>query len=114
MSGMDRVTWEHWTDLYGVQRPRLVVLSPTAQLLRDVNVRDSRKAMTAITTNLTRSRGDYQTIADAWRYFNTVGFTPTRDVSQIYGVPYSTAAQWVTRARQMGLLEPVSRLEASA
>jgi len=114
MSGMDRVTWEQWTDLYGVQRPRLVVLSPTTQLLRDINVRDSRKAMTAITTKLSPSPGGYQTIADAWRYFATVGFTPTRDVSQVYGVPYSTAAQWVRRARQMGLLEPVSRQEATA
>ena len=115
MSGQDRVTWHAWTDRYGIVRPRLQVLSPTRELLRSIDVKDIRKKLPATEQSRTRQPGDYAVVAEAWRYFASVSNSPTRDVAEVFGAPYATAAQWIKRARQHGLLEqPTQRREASA
>jgi hypothetical protein len=114
MSGLDRVSWTQCKDDYGVTRPQLHVYSPTNSLLRSIQTRHMRESLPATMPSRQRTPGDYSAIADAYRYFASLGHTPTRDISEVFGVPYMTAAQWVNRAREKGLLAPVTRNEVMA
>ena len=114
MSAPSRVSWTQCKDDYGVTRPQLHVYSPTNLLLRSIQTRHIRESLPATVPSMQRTLGDYSAIADAYRYFASLGHTPTRDISEVFGVPYMTAAQWVNRAREKGLLAPVTQNEVMA
>src|SRR5688572_15009869 len=48
----------------------------------------------------------WQAVADTYREAGELGLPPTRHVADVFAVPKSRAAQWVTRARDRGLLPP--------
>jgi transposase len=46
----------------------------------------------------------YQQVAEVYDEAIEANDPPTQAVAEAFGVPYSTAARWVRRTRQLGLL----------
>lgn len=107
MSDSQRIQWDVWIDDYGFTRPVVTVASPSREMLRSIDVKAARKdRCQPPAIKRTRKVGDYADVTQAYTYFTRVGFTPTRDIADLYGVNYTTAAKWVRTARAKGLLSP--------
>ena len=48
----------------------------------------------------------YEQVAEIYDEAVEVGDPPTSALAEAFGVPYSTAARWIRRARALGLLPP--------
>ena len=48
----------------------------------------------------------YKQVAEVYDEAIEEGDPPTQSVAEAFDVPYTTAARWVRRARQLGLLPP--------
>jgi len=110
MSDSRRIQWDVWIDDYGFARPLVIVTSPSREMLRSIEVRAANKVRRQPPAiKRTREVGDYADVSEAYTYFTGVGFTPTRDLADLFDVNYTTAAKWVRTARAKGLLSPAGR-----
>lgn len=55
-----------------------------------------------------------QEVATLYRMAHAVGDPPTQTITQAYGLPASTAARWVSKARAKGYLGPAMKGRSSA